>query len=48
MREKMKEVLRGKLSALLKKLERSYTSNLTTQKRALEQKETNSSKKGRQ
>jgi hypothetical protein len=38
----MKAVLRGKLialSALKKKLERSYTSNLTAYLRALEQKE---------
>jgi hypothetical protein len=41
----MKEVIRGKfiaLSAMVKKLERSYTSNLTAHLRALEQKEANS------
>jgi hypothetical protein len=40
----MKAVLRGKfiaLSAYIKKLERSHTSNLTTHLKALEQKETN-------
>jgi hypothetical protein len=40
-----KVVLRGKLiplSALVKKLERYYTSNLTVHLRALEQKEANS------
>jgi len=43
-------VLRGKfiaLSALVKKLERSYTSNLTAHLRALEQKEANSPKRSR-
>ena len=43
----MKAVLRGKfiaLSALVKKLERSYTSNLTAHLRALEQKEANTPK----
>jgi hypothetical protein len=43
----MKAVLRGKfiaLSALEKKLERSYTNNLTAHPRALEQKEANSPK----
>jgi hypothetical protein len=46
----MKAVLRGKfitLSALVKKLERSYTNNLTAHLRALEQKEENSPKKSR-
>ena len=46
----MKAVLRGKfieLSALVKKLERSYTNNLTAHLRALEQKETNSPKRSR-
>ena len=46
----MKAVLRGKfiaLSALVKKLERSYTKNLTAHLRALEQKEANSSKRSR-
>jgi hypothetical protein len=44
----MKAVLRGKfitLSALVKKLERSYTNNLTAHLRALEQKEANSLKR---
>ena len=45
-------MLRGKfiaLSALVKKLERSYTNNLTAHLRALEQKEANSPKRsGRQ
>ena len=43
----MKAVLREKLivlSALVKKLERSYTSNITTHLRALEQKESNTPK----
>jgi hypothetical protein len=43
----MKAVLRGKfiaLSALLKKLERSYTNSLTAHLRAIEQKEANSPK----
>jgi len=47
----MKAVLRGKfiaLSTLVKKLERSYTSNLTAHVRALEQKETKSPKMNRQ
>jgi hypothetical protein len=48
----MKALLRGKfiaLSALLKKMERSYTNNLTAHLRALEQKEANSPKRsGRQ
>ena len=35
------------LSALLKKLERSYTNNLTAHLKALEQKEANSSKRSR-
>ena len=46
----MKAVLRGKfiaLSALVKKLERSYTNNLTAHLRALEQKEANSPKRSR-
>jgi hypothetical protein len=46
----MKAVLRGKfiaLSALVKKLERSYTNNLTAHKRTLEQKEANSPKRSR-
>jgi hypothetical protein len=46
----MKAVLRGKftaLSVLVKKLERSYTSNLTAHLRALEQKEANISKRNR-
>jgi hypothetical protein len=47
----MKAVLRGKsiaLRALVYKLERSYTSNLTAQVRALEQKKANTLQKGRQ
>jgi hypothetical protein len=43
----MKAVLRGKfivLSALVKKLERYYTSNLTAHLRALEHKEANTPK----
>jgi hypothetical protein len=48
----MKTVLRGKfiaLSALIKKLERSYSNNLTEHLRTLEQKEANSPKRsGRQ
>ena len=46
----MKAVLREKLivlSALIKKLERSHTSNLTTHLRALEQKEANTPKRSR-
>jgi len=46
----MKAVLRGKfiaLSALVKKLERSYTSNLTAHLRALEQKEASTTKSSR-
>jgi hypothetical protein len=46
----MKTVLRGKfiaLSALIKKLEASYTNNLTAHLRALEQKEANSPKRSR-
>jgi hypothetical protein len=44
----MKAVLRGiliALSAVKKKLERSYTSNLTAHLKALEQKEANSPKR---
>jgi hypothetical protein len=44
----MKAVLTGKfiaLSAQVKKLERSYTNNLTEHMRALEQKEANSPKR---
>jgi hypothetical protein len=44
----MKAMLRGKfitLSALIKKLERSYTSNLTAHLRAIEQKEAHSPKR---
>ena len=47
----MKAVLRGKfiaLSTLIKKLERSYKSNLTAYLRALELKEANSPKRSRQ
>jgi hypothetical protein len=46
----MKVVLRGKfitLSAPVKKLERSYTSNLTAHLRPLEQKEANIPKRNR-
>jgi hypothetical protein len=46
----MKAVLRGKfiaLSALVKKLERSYTNNLTTHLRDLEQKEANTPERNR-
>ena len=46
----MKAVLRGKfitLSALVKKLERSYTNNLTAHLRALELKEAKSTKRTR-
>ena len=46
----MKSVLRGKfiaLSALVKKLERSYISNLIGHLRALEQKEANTPKRSR-
>jgi hypothetical protein len=46
----MKAVLRVKfiaLSALVKKLERSYTNNLTTHLRSLEQNEANSPKRSR-
>ena len=46
----MKAVLRGKfiaLSSMVKKLERSYTKNLTTHLRALEPKEANSPKKSK-
>jgi hypothetical protein len=46
----MKAVLRGKFiaqSALVKKVERSYTNNLTAHLRALEQKEANSTKRSR-
>jgi hypothetical protein len=47
----MKAVLKGKfipLSALVKKLERSYINNLTAHLRALEQKGPNSPKRSRQ
>jgi hypothetical protein len=47
----MKAVLRGKLialSAFIKRLERAYTSSLTTHLNALEQKEANSPKRSRQ
>jgi hypothetical protein len=46
----MKAVLRGKfiaLSALVKKMQRPYTNNLTERVRALEQKEANSLKRSR-
>jgi hypothetical protein len=46
----MKAVLRGKfiaLNALVKKLERNYTSNLATCLKALEQKEVNTPKRSR-
>jgi hypothetical protein len=46
----MKVVLKGKfiaLSAHIKELERSYTSNLTALLKALEQKETNTPKRSR-
>jgi hypothetical protein len=46
----MKAVLRGKfiaLSALVKKLKRSYTNNLTAHLRDLEQKEVNSPNRSR-
>jgi hypothetical protein len=46
----MKAVVRGKLIALNaseKKLERAYTSSLTAQLKALEQKEANSPKRNR-
>jgi hypothetical protein len=46
----MKAVLRGKFIALntpVKKLERSYTNNLTAHLRALEQTEANSPKRSR-
>jgi hypothetical protein len=46
--ETMKAVLRGKflaLLALLKKLERSYTSNLTPQLKTLEQNQANTPKR---
>jgi hypothetical protein len=46
----VKTVLRGKfiaLSALVKKLERSYTNNLTEHLRHLEQKEANSPKRSK-
>ena len=46
----MKAVLRGKLiaaSAAKKKLDRAYTSSLTTHLKALEQKEANSPKRSR-
>jgi hypothetical protein len=47
----MKAVLRGKLIALSaskKKLEKAYTSSLTAHLKALEQKEANKLKRGRQ
>ena len=47
----MKAVLRGNfiaLSALLKKLERFYTSNLTAHPETLEQKEANTTKRSKQ
>ena len=47
----MKAVLRGKLivlNAAKKKLDRAYTSSLTAHLKALEQKEVNSLKRGRQ
>jgi hypothetical protein len=47
----MKVVVRGKLiagNASKKKLERTYTSNLTAHLKALEQKEANSPKRSRQ
>ena len=47
----MKAVLRGKLIALSaskKKLERAYTSSLTTHLKAVEQKEANKPKRSRQ
>ena len=46
----MKEVLRGKftaLSAFIKKLQKSHTSNLTAHLRAPDQKETNTPKRSR-
>ena len=46
----MKAVIRGKfiaLSALVRKLERFYTNNLTAHLRALEQKQANSPKRNR-
>jgi hypothetical protein len=46
----MKAVLKGKfiaLSALIKKLERSYTSSLTAHLEALEQKEANTPKRSK-
>ena len=43
----MKAVLRA-LSAFIKKLERSHTSNLTAYLKALEQKEANTPKKSKQ
>ena len=46
----MKAVLRGKfiaLSAFIKKLERSYTSNLTTHLKTLEQKQGNTANRSR-
>jgi acetyl-CoA carboxylase alpha subunit len=46
----MKAVLRGKLitlSASKKNMEKAYTSSLTAHLKALEQKETNSSKRSR-
>jgi hypothetical protein len=48
--DKTKAARRGKfivLSALIKKLERSFTSNLTTHLKALEQKEANKTRRSR-
>jgi hypothetical protein len=47
----LKAVIRGKLKALSaskKKLERAYTTSLTTQLKALEQQKTNTPKRSRQ
>jgi len=47
----MKAVLRGRfisLSSLVKKMERSYTRNLTAHLRVLEQKDSNSPQRSRQ